>query len=337
MRILIFIITIIASIGMIFCQESENKYANAIDQASCEALNGEWLEERDAGCKPPKETNEGETDWKMYVNVIAKWLHIIAGITWIGLLYFFNFVNGHFAGTLDPDSKKKVVPELMPRALYWFRWGAAWTWLTGITLLFVIFYLTDIMPQGFTSYVPDDSWDEEPANMWMHISLTLTFVSVFIYDFLYKSTIGKNTRAATLISFGLIAGFIYLMSCYANFDYRLYNIHIGAMFGTMMAFNVWFRIWPAQQRIITAIKEGAAPNASDVGLAGLRSKHNTYMSVPLIWTMISEHHSAGVFSGDSVELFGYSISGEVWLLFFIALGWHIVFQLYRKSGKVKGF
>ena len=58
---------------------------------------------------------------------IFRWGHIVAGITWIGLLYFFNWVNGPFAATLDADAKKKVVPELMPRALFWFRWGAAWT------------------------------------------------------------------------------------------------------------------------------------------------------------------------------------------------------------------
>jgi len=71
---------------------------------------------------------------------IFKWLHIIAGIIWIGLLYFFNFINGHVVATMDGDTKKKVVPELMPRTLYWFRWGAAWTWATGIILLYVIFW-----------------------------------------------------------------------------------------------------------------------------------------------------------------------------------------------------
>ena len=71
---------------------------------------------------------------------VFKWLHVIAGITWIGLLYFFNFINGHFAATLDADSKKKVVPELMPRALFWFRWGAAWTWFTGVLLLYVVYW-----------------------------------------------------------------------------------------------------------------------------------------------------------------------------------------------------
>ncbi len=74
------------------------------------------------------------------INPIAKWLHIIAGVTWIGLLYFFNFINGHVAATMDGDTKKKVLPELMPRTLYWFRWGAAWTWVTGVVLLYIIFW-----------------------------------------------------------------------------------------------------------------------------------------------------------------------------------------------------
>ena len=96
-----------------------------------------------------------------------------------------------------------------------------------------------------------------------------------------------------------------------------------------MAFNVWFRIWPAQQKIITAIKNGEVPDGDLVALAGLRSKHNTYMSVPLIWTMINEHTVA--FSGKL-----FNIPGLV-LLLIIVIGWHIVFQLYKKSAKVKGF
>ena len=102
------------------------------------------------------------------------------------------------------------------------------------------------------------------------------------------------------------------------------------MFGSMMAFNVWFRIWPAQQKIINAIKNGDAPDGELVALAGLRSKHNTYMSVPLIWTMINEHtHSLNK---------GFLLNYEgLLLLIVIALGWHIAFQLYKKSAKIKGF
>ena len=66
-------------------------------------------------------------DFLNMLNPVARWLHILAGVMWIGLLYFFNFINGHVAATMDGDTKKKVVPELMPRALFWFRWGAAWT------------------------------------------------------------------------------------------------------------------------------------------------------------------------------------------------------------------
>src|SRR6478736_4143656 len=76
------------------------------------------------------------------LQALFRWIHIVAGIIWIGLLYFFNWVNGPFAATMDGGTKQKVVPELMPRALYWFRWGAAWTWVTGVLLLLVAFYHT---------------------------------------------------------------------------------------------------------------------------------------------------------------------------------------------------
>jgi uncharacterized membrane protein len=261
------------------------------------------------------------------LNPVAKWLHIIAGVMWIGLLYFFNFINGHVAATMDGDTKKKVVPELMPRTLYWFRWGAAWTWITGVILLFVIFWNGNLSMGESVGNTMFDADTE--VTMWAHIMLLVTFVAVFLYDFLYKSPLAKNTRVITIVAFLLIAGIEYSMIHCGAFSYRAVNIHIGAMFGTMMAFNVWFRIWPAQQRIITAIRDGEAPDGADAALAGLRSKHNTYMSVPLIWTMINQH--TVVFSGKL-----FDCNGLV-LLIVIAVGWHLVFQLYKKSGKIKGF
>ena len=97
----------------------------------------------------------------------------------------------------------------------------------------------------------------------------------------------------------------------------------------MMAFNVWFRIWPAQKNIITAIKNGESPDPSEAALAGLRSKHNTYMSMPLIWTMINQHSTG--FS----NLFGLPDGLE--LMIIIAIGWHVIFQCYKKAAKVEGF
>ena len=261
------------------------------------------------------------------LNPVAKWLHIIAGITWIGLLYFFNFINGHVAAKMEGDTKKQVIPELMPRTLYWFRWGAAWTWITGIVLLYVIFWAGSL---SIGESVGNNMFDADTeVTMWAHIMLLVTFLAVFVYDFLYKSALAKNVRLVTIISLLLILGVEYLMIHCGQFSYRSFNIHIGAMFGTMMAFNVWFRIWPAQQKIIAAIRDGEAPDGDLVALAGLRSKHNTYLSVPLIWTMINEH--TVVFSGKLCGCTGLVLA------IVIPLGWHIVFQLYKKSAKVEGF
>src|ERR1700741_1199402 len=83
--------------------------------------------------------------WKDVVHLIFRWIHVVAGVMWIGHLYFFNFVNAQVAKTYDADSKKKVVPELMPRALYWFRWGAAYTFITGILMAGLIYYMGGLM------------------------------------------------------------------------------------------------------------------------------------------------------------------------------------------------
>ena len=259
------------------------------------------------------------------IHPIFKWLHVIAGIMWIGLLYFFNFVNTAFAPTMDGETKKKVVPELMPRTLYWFRMGAAWTWGTGIVLLYVIYWAGGMMPSNFTS----DPVTGESANMFIHILLLLTFVAVFLYDAIYKSPLASNIRVVTVLSFVLITAYVFAMQTLGGFEYRAVNIHLGAMFGTIMAFNVWFRIWPAQKKIIAAIKNGDAPDGQLLALAGLRSKHNTYMSVPLIWTMHNQHHvTAPTALGIPAEF--------SWLLpmAMVILGWHIVFQLYKKSANV---
>ena len=252
---------------------------------------------------------------------IFRWMHILAGVLWIGLLYFFNWVNGPFAKTLDADCKKKVVPELLPRALFWFCWGAAWTWVTGVVLLFLVFYHSpNLLPGGV-------SWS---VSTWVLVAVT--FLGVFLYDFLFKMV--KDPKIGPTIGFVGIAVVLFLMAGWGNFSYRGYLIHVGTLFGTIMAFNVWFRIWPAQQKIITAIKNGKAPDADLVALAGTRSKHNTYLSVPLFWTMINTHHATTFFSGNR-----YLPAEYAWatMLLITLLGWHIVWQCYRKSGKVGGF
>lgn len=245
---------------------------------------------------------------------LFRWMHVVAGILWIGLLYFFNWVNSAFAPTMDGDTKKKVVPELLPRTLFWFRWGAAWTWVTGVILLSIVFY-----HGGIVFKEPSMGWGA-PA----YVMVAVTFLGVFLYDALMNTLGKKNIVAAVIIAFLITCGVIWAFDFWAGFSFRAYEIHTGAMFGTIMAYNVWFRIWPAQKKIITAIKNGEKPDADLVALAGLRSKHNTYLSVPLVWMMLNNHTT-------------WSSRSWLYLAGAILLGWWIVGMLYRKAKKVPGF
>ena len=249
------------------------------------------------------------------LSVFLRWLHIAAGILWIGLLYFFNFVNTPLAGVLDGETKKKLVPELMPRALYWFRWGAAYTWFTGLLLLMLVFYHGGLM-------------FEEGVEEWglgAIVMVIVTFGGFALYDMLAKTSLSKNLKVFGAIGFVIIAVITCLMIGWGEFSYRAYNIHIGVMFGTIMAANVWMRIWPAQKKIIAAVKEGTAPDPAAVAIAGMRSRHNTYLSVPLIYTMINMH--TVVPGADS----------WIYLLVAILIGWAGVAYMYKKAARLKGF
>jgi uncharacterized membrane protein len=257
------------------------------------------------------------------LDVLFRWLHILVGILWIGHLYFFNFVNGPLQGKLDGPTKKAVNPELLPRALYWFRIGALWTWVTGVVLLMLVFYHGGAVLQdpagGFTAA----SW----------IMIAVTFLAVFAYDAILKSPLNSDVKRGNTVTAAIGAAIVLGFVFYGGFSPRGTFIHTGAMFGTIMAFNVWFRIWPAQQKIIRAVKEGTPPDADLVKLAGARSRHNTYLSVPLLFMMINQH--ASFFFGGNAGLGAKTY--WIGLFIIIALGWHIVWQLYKKAGQVQGF
>jgi len=250
------------------------------------------------------------------MNGVVRWIHVVAGIMWIGHLWFFNFVNGPFQGKIDAATKKQVNPELMPRALYWFRWGAAWTWITGVLLALYVFYHG---AEAFQGAIRDFSGGAI-------LMILVTFLAFAVYDPLSNAV--KDNYVMAGIGFVLTAivifGFIHL----AHFSYRGFQIHTGAMFGTAMAANVWMRIWPAQQKIIAATKQGTPADAALVARAGLRSRHNTYMSVPLVWTMINSHTT--YFSRDPN-------ASALILLVVIAVGWGAVYWLYGKAAQVQGF
>ena len=248
------------------------------------------------------------------LELLFRWIHVVAGIAWIGHLYFFNFVNSQVAKTYDADSKKKVIPELMPRALYWFRWGAAYTWVTGFLLAGMVYY------QG-SNLLPADSSTSLGAGIGL--SLLLIVAVFFIYDALWKA-MAKNEQGGVIVSFVLVAVLLWGLS--RVFAPRAVYIHLGMLFGTIMAMNVWMRIWPAQKKIIAAVKAGTAPDAALAAMAGLRSKHNTYMSVPLVFAMLNMHQAT------------WASWHDPWLFFgIVVIGWALTWHLYKISKKVKPF
>jgi len=111
------------------------------------------------------------------LEMIFRWIHVVAGIAWIGHLYFFNFVNSQVVKTYDADSKKKVVPELMPRALYWFRWGAAYTWVSGLLLAGMVYYDSE-------NLLPPDSTLGRGAGVGLSL---LLIVAVFFVLYFFNA------------------------------------------------------------------------------------------------------------------------------------------------------
>lgn len=253
------------------------------------------------------------------VNLLFRWLHVIAGITWIGLLYFFNFVNGPFQGKIDGPTKKAVNPELLPRALYWFRWGAAWTWFSGFVLAGIVYYQSK--ETLFEQEHLGNPW------LWLAIFLVGLAVGFVIYNAIMKMLANKVVAAA--ICMVLYAGFYLLLEYVGHYGGRSLYIHAGMMFGTTMALNVWMLIWPNQQKIITALKAGTplAADSPEVKIAGLRSRHNTYMSIPLVFFMLSNHYPT-MYSTPMRDVCAAGV---------IILGFIVTRLLYGKAGKVQGF
>src|SRR5882724_5451478 len=146
------------------------------------------------------------------LQALLRWIHIVAGIIWIGLLYFFNFVNAGFAATMDGPTKQKVVPELMPRALYWFRWGAAWTWVTGVLLLVLVFW------HGGNMFGAGGG-----SGTLAVLMVLATFLAAAAYDVVAKSGWSKDIR--------LLGGVGWALAVLVILGYRAAGFGSGARSG----------------------------------------------------------------------------------------------------------
>ncbi len=235
-----------------------------------------------------------------WLNLIVRWAHVFAGILWIGTTYYFTWLDGRFT---EGESEKKQVwmvhsggfyvvekrKEMeLGQHLHWFRYEALLTWASGFILLVVVYYLGGAL---IDPYEPKVS-----VGVGILIGLGVILVSGVVYDLLVMSPLGRNDLLFAVLAFPLIVGLAYGLT--RVFTGRAAYIHLGAVFGTIMVANVWMHILPAQRKMIAALKEGRKPDERLAAQAKLRSKHNTFMVIPVVFTMISNHFPVSTYGHD---------------------------------------
>jgi uncharacterized membrane protein len=234
-----------------------------------------------------------------WLNLSIRWVHIITGIAWIGASFYFNFLENslnrtqnlreELAGNLWAIhgggfyylEKYKHAPQVIPKDLHWFKWEAYFTLLSGLALMFVVYYY------NASIYMIDPSVAEITSLQSISIGVGAIISSWIVYDLMCKSPLVKNMKLFSLIGFLLIVSIAYTLSLYLSS--RAAYIHIGAIIGTIMVLNVFFVIIPSQKSMVESAKKGEPGDLSLGKKALMRSIHNNYMTLPVLFIMISNH------------------------------------------------
>lgn len=234
------------------------------------------------------------TEW---LNLVVRWVHMIVGVAWIGASFYFNWLENHLdrrnpreglagdlwalhGGGIYHLEKYKLAPAQMPEKLHWFKWEAYATFLSGFTLLTVVYYLN----AQLYLVAPGSGLSSAAA---IAISIGSLLSGWFIYTYLCDSALGKKPTLLAVIIFALL-----ILAAWALtqvFSGRGAYIHVGAIIGTIMVGNVFRVIMPGQRAMLKAIEEGREPDPALPAKGLLRSRHNNYFTLPVLFIMISNH------------------------------------------------
>ncbi len=245
----------------------------------------------------------GSIGWQGHVmewmNLVVRWIHIVFGIAWIGASFYFIFlenslerhrdVRDELAGNLWAVhgggfyylEKYKVAPGQLPPKLHWFKYEAYFTWLSGFCMLTVVYYF------NAKSFLIDPTVLDIDSTTGVMIGVGSLAVGWFIYDLMCKSKLVHKPVAFAIVGFAIATAFAYFFT--QVFSARAAYIHVGALLGTCMAGNVFFGIIPAQKALVKAAKDGTPLDPTLGQMAGLRSLHNNYITLPVLFIMISNH------------------------------------------------
>ncbi|MFP4597394.1 MAG: urate hydroxylase PuuD [Persicimonas sp.] len=235
-----------------------------------------------------------------WLDLAIRWLHVITGVAWIGTSFYFVWLENMLERHKDdlPDGvegdlwavhgggfyhlkKFEVAPPKLPETLHWFKWEAYFTWIFGFTLLIIVYYL------NADAYMVDPSVAELSATTAVAIGVAAIVGGWILYDVLCRTALLKRPTLFLAVMYVLMVGAAWGLS--EVLSSRAAYIHMGAMLGTMMAGNVFFVIIPGQKKMVQAAEEGREPDAADGEYAALRSRHNNYFTLPVLFIMISNH------------------------------------------------
>jgi uncharacterized membrane protein len=234
------------------------------------------------------------TEW---LNLGIRWIHMITGIAWIGASFYFVWLENNLnrsnpreglagdlwaihGGGIYHLEKYKLAPPQMPENLHWFKWEAYATWLSGVALMLVVYYLNPSL------YLVKPGVDLAPE-MAIAIGFGSMIAGYVAYHFLCDSPLGKRPALLGAVLFVLLIAAAYGFNLI--FSGRAAYIHVGAIIGTIMVGNVFFTIMPAQRALVKAIEDNTTPDPALPAKGLLRSRHNNYFTLPVLFIMISNH------------------------------------------------
>ena len=242
--------------------------------------------------------NQDIFDW---ILLLVRWLHITVAVTWIGTSIFFMWLDRSFefnknstrpghvgdlwmlhGGGFYHVEKLLMGPTKVPEHLHWFKWESYWTWMSGIVLVALTYY------SGEGTMLMDSSVSNITYYQALGISLFSLIGSWFFYDFVWEREFNKTKPViGHLLTLVWLVGMSYFL-CH-TLSGRAAYIHIGGMMGTWMTANVFMRIIPRQLKMVEASRKGEAVNQDWGKNAKNRSTHNTYLTLPVIFVMLSNH------------------------------------------------